>query len=230
MERNQTELQIIPADKKASSEALVKLGESQDMIKRVHAFIDENFMEGVDYGPADDRNPKNVLLKPGAEKVCRLFNLRIGFRKDEETASMIDIPNTVCYVCELFTPDGEKMGEGRGAETVGNAKRDVNKSIKIAEKRALVDAVLYTFALSEKYTQDRIKEQITLDSEKEKFREEIARMRSTVKSSLSTGQFIVNACETVLKEKSVQTIGALNRLKDAIKAGKIDLDSGQWKK
>jgi hypothetical protein len=226
----QTEIQIIPASKQVASETLVKLGDSREMIKRVHGFIDENFMEGVDYGPSDDRNPKNVLLKPGAEKVCRLFNLRIGFRKDDETASMIDIPNTVCYLCELFTTDGERIGEGRGAETVGNAKRDVNKAIKIAEKRALVDAVLYTFALSEKYTQDRIKEQLTLDSEKEKFRDEVAKMRTNVKSTLSTNQWIISAAETVLKEKNIQTLGALDRLKETIKAGKIDLDSGQWKR
>jgi len=226
----QTEMQIVPASKPITSEALVKLGDSAEMIKRVHGFIDENFTEGVDFGPADPRNPKPVLLKPGAEKVCRLFNLRITFRKDEETASMIDVPNTICYICELMTTDGEKIGEGRGAETVGNKARDVNKSIKIAEKCALIDAVLYTFALSEKYTQDLIKVKLTLDSEKEKFRDEVAQIRHNVKSSLSTNQWIVNACETVLKEKSVQTLGALERLRETIKAGKIDLDSGQWKR
>jgi len=226
----QTEIQIVPEPKPVMSEALVVLGDSAEMIKRVHSFIDENFMEGVDYGPADDRNNKNVLLKPGAEKVCRLFNLRIGFRKDEETASMIDIPNTICYICELFTTDGVVIGEGRGSETVGNAKRDVNKSLKIAEKRALVDAVLFTFALSEKYTQDMIKEKLTLDSEKDKFRDEVAQLRTNVKSAIGMNQWIVNACETVLKEKSVQTIGALERLRETIKAGKIDLDSGQWKR
>jgi len=225
----QIELSARSGDAMTSPEGMVRLGENQQMIARVHDFIKSNFIEGVDFGPADPRNPKPVLLKPGAEKVCRLFNLRITWRKDDDTASMIETPNTICYLCELWTPSGEKVGEGRGAETIGNKGRDANKAIKIAEKCALIDAALYTFALSEKYTQDMIVEKRTLDTEKEALRDHVETLRQRTKSDLSTNQWIVAACNAVLKTSTIQTLGALNKLKSAIESGRVDLVNGGLK-
>ena len=119
-------------------------------------YIDRNFHMGVDYGAADPRNPKPTLLKPGAEKVCRLFNTSPVWTMDRDTWEMLGSPkDLVCYKCQIKdNTTGRIVGEGRGAEKVGNKGRDANKAIKIAEKCALVDACLYTFMLSEKFTQD----------------------------------------------------------------------------
>ena len=119
-------------------------------------YIKRNFMEGTDYGPTDDRSAKPTLKKPGAEKICRLFNTRPVWRKDADTWQMLGEPaGTVCYVCEIIDNTSKAVvGEGRGAETLGAKKRDANKTIKNAEKCALVDAALYTFCLSEMFTQD----------------------------------------------------------------------------
>ena len=60
----------------------------------------------------------------------------------------------VSYVCTLMTRNGEVVGEGRGARSLKKDGGDANKAIKMAEKSALIDAVLRTGALSEVYTQD----------------------------------------------------------------------------
>jgi len=145
---------------------LATLGTAEDLRAKCEAFeakravvveyIKRSFIENTDFGPADPRNAKRTLLKPGAEKVCRLFNTRPTWRRDDETWEMLGKPaGTVCYVCEILdNTTGEIIGEGRGAETIGNKKRDANKTIKNAEKCALVDAALYTFCLSEMFTQD----------------------------------------------------------------------------
>ena len=46
------------------------------------------------------------------------------------------------------------VGEGRGARSLKKDGGDANKAIKMAEKSAMIDAVLRTGALSEVYTQD----------------------------------------------------------------------------
>jgi hypothetical protein len=119
-------------------------------------YIAESFVEGMDFGKAYEGSAKKTLLKPGAEKICRLFNTSPVWSKDEDTWEMLGRPNgVVCYICRIVdNVSGQTLGEGRGAGTVGDKKRDANKTIKIAEKCALVDAALYTFCLSEMFTQD----------------------------------------------------------------------------
>lgn len=122
----------------------------------VISYIKDNFAENVDFGPSDPRSNKKTLLKPGAEKICRLFGTRPTWRRDLDTWEMLGKPEgTVCYLCEIIdNATGKIIGEGRGAEKVGNKQRDANKAIKNAEKCAIVDAALYTFCLSELFTQD----------------------------------------------------------------------------
>jgi hypothetical protein len=42
------------------------------------AFVSAQMQQGIDYGTIPGTN-KPTLLKPGAEKLCRLFNLRPNF-------------------------------------------------------------------------------------------------------------------------------------------------------
>lgn len=119
-------------------------------------YIDRNFVQGIDFGPADPRNPKPTLLKPGAEKICRLFNTSPEWETDKDTWEMLGKPEgVVFYKCQIKDNNtGRIIGEGRGAEKIGTKQRDANKTVKNAEKCSLVDACLYTFMLSEKFTQD----------------------------------------------------------------------------
>lgn len=145
-----------------------KLKQVTEKQKVIDEFIKENFIEGCDFDVAYAGAAKKTLLKPGAEKICLLFNLEAKYYKDEETLSMLPDElqkGTICYVCELIDrKSGARIGEGRGACTLDEKSTydkykkvsvaKVNTSIKIAQKRAKVDAVLNTAGLSDRFTQD----------------------------------------------------------------------------
>jgi hypothetical protein len=134
-------------------------------------FVKKHLVKGTDYirihvvrgCPAEDkargscRNKyhfsKDVLAKPGQEKIFSLFQLTSELIQDEETLKMLDgTRNLVAYKC--IVKRGDKIvAEGRGAAIVGDNRRDVNATIKIAEKRARMDACL-SLGFSEYFAQD----------------------------------------------------------------------------
>ena len=161
--KDKTELIINTTDQSRGLQILGNKAELESRIEKyeearevILGYIDRNFVQGIDFGPTDDRSPKPTLKKPGAEKICRLFNTSPEWEIDRDTWEMLGKPEgVICYKCQIKdNATGRIIGEGRGAEKVGNKQRDANKSIKNAEKCALVDACLYTFMLSEKFTQD----------------------------------------------------------------------------
>ena len=118
--------------------------------------IVNDFKRGVDYDVIV-AGKKPVLLIPGADKVTFKFNLMATFKKDTELLEMTQIKGAIAFICELIDRrTGKKIGEGRGASIVGNGKNceSLNGAIKMAEIRAERDAVLRTFALRERFTQD----------------------------------------------------------------------------
>jgi len=138
-------------------------------------FISDHLKKGVDYGPihvagrnkcpepwncTQEKNPKHyskdTLFKPGSEKFVSLFHLKPRFRKDVETWEMLGSkPGIVAYICELYNGKGAFEGEGRGvASQVEEKDSTPNKLVKMAEKRAQLDAVLRTGGLSDFFTQD----------------------------------------------------------------------------
>jgi hypothetical protein len=138
--------------------AAVKLMTEQRKI--IKDFIQENLVDGVDYGVIDAVSKsgkafksKPTLYKPGMEKILSLFGLASELEKDVTTLEMLtNIPNLIAYKCTI-TRGGQKIAEGRGAAVVGDMSRDVNATIKIAEKRARMDACL-SLGFSEYFTQD----------------------------------------------------------------------------
>ena len=211
-----------------TEEMKARLDLNGERLKLVHEFIDEGFREGIDYGPADPRNPKKTLLKPGAERICKLFNTRPRWRMDEDTWKMLGSPaGTVCYLCEIVdNTTGEVIGEGRGAERVGNVSRDANKSIKIAEKCAIVDAALYTFGLSELFTQDGPPKK-DLDTAKSELTSMVEGLRNGIDSKLTNNRFIHAVISDVTKGSTLQTIGAVKAVRKAITDGLYDLATGE---
>lgn len=124
-------------------------------------YIDSELKENIDYGKikmtsksGKEYESKPSLFKPGSEKFCAIMHLRPTFEKDDDTWEMSGRQNGLfCYVCKLVNEKGEVVGEGRGAADV-NEKQNVNVAIKIAQKRAQVDAVIRTGQLSDFFTQD----------------------------------------------------------------------------
>jgi hypothetical protein len=134
-------------------------------------FITDHMKDGVDFGrihfsklcpnkyectyakqPSHFSKPS--LFKPGAEKFASLMHLRPTYKKDEDTWVMGgSVPGTFYYVCYLMKENGDIAGEGRGAASI-EEKGSPNVAVKLAQKRAKVDAVLSTGGLSDFFTQD----------------------------------------------------------------------------
>ena len=130
-------------------------------------------VEGVDYGKIPG-TPRATLLKPGAEKIMLAFGARpeyelvasevdhdreVTFQKKNWTGTSIGLYRYV-YKCRLVRVDGRKVGDADGScSTMENKYVDrprdcENTVIKMAQKRAMVAAVLNAFGLSNRFTQD----------------------------------------------------------------------------
>ena len=142
---------------KISEKAIEELKRQYDMFRELQRRVLE---EGVDYGwPAGKREGKPSLYKSGAEKLTRLFNLVPNF----ETLKLVEDENFIEYIfkCVLKTPNGLIVGEGFGAANSrekAHWRRDPwanqNTILKMAKKRAHVDAVLTGLGASNVFTQD----------------------------------------------------------------------------
>lgn len=119
----------------------------QDFIQKVAAIC----VEGKDYHIIQG---KKSLAKGGAEKIASIFQWVAKFVKDEETWDMIGKPTgTIVYMCYV-AKDGHTVGQGRGAAVLSKNAGDPNKTIKMAQKSAFIDAVLRASGLSDFFTQD----------------------------------------------------------------------------
>lgn len=98
---------------------------------------------------------KKSLAKGGAEKLASGFKLTAKFEIDKEAQKIFkNVPGIIAYRCKLYNDKNEFKGEGGGADTLGRNQNDPNKTIKMAQKRAYVDAVIRTTGLSDVFTQD----------------------------------------------------------------------------
>lgn len=124
-------------------------------------FVKAQMQKGVDYGTIPGTK-KPTLLKPGAEKLCRLFSLRPSY---ELLHFITDFDKPLFhyhYRCSLYRR-GEMVGQGDGCcNSMENKYQkqkykiyDLTNTIcKIAQKRALIAAVLSSCGASEFFTQD----------------------------------------------------------------------------
>lgn len=142
--------------------------------KEAATVIRDALEDGRDYGAIPGAGPKKVLLKPGAERLCVAFGVRPAY---EVVAYEADHDRVVGYhdrrrgdatsvglyryviKCKLER-DGVVVGEGVGScstmeqKYVSRPRDSENTVLKMAKKRALVDAVLGTLSLSDRFTQD----------------------------------------------------------------------------
>ncbi len=126
--------------------------------KLITQFIANHMKTGVDFGTIrfGGKESKPSLFKPGSEKFISLFKLTAVFEKDTDTWEMAGSESGVfAYRCLLLDSKKRMVGEGRGvSKLTEKAGWTINNAVKIAEKRAQIDAVLRTGALSDFFTQD----------------------------------------------------------------------------
>lgn len=138
--------------------------------KLIQEFIQENLVEGVDYGKIhvidscpdekrargscqkDYHYSKSILFKPGQEKIFSLFGITDELVKDQDAYDVLQVPGMVAYKCIMWRGKN-RVGEGRGAATLSESQNKPNSCIKKAEKRARMDAVL-SLGFSAYFTQD----------------------------------------------------------------------------
>lgn len=92
-----------------------------------------------------------TLWKSGAEKIARLLGLSVHFPNlnQYEIAGLHHQEiQTVVLKCELRTQAGTTVGEGTGARHLKQDGWDLNISIKMACKSAMIDAVIRTAGLT----------------------------------------------------------------------------------
>lgn len=134
--------------------------------KMMVSFVQQQMQQGIDFGVIPGTNNKPVLLKPGAEKLCRLFSL---YPQLELIQSITDFDKPLFhyhYRCTIYR-HGEPIGMGDGCCNSREKKYEkqqykvydlVNTISKIGQKRSMVAAVLVAVGASEFFTQDLLEE------------------------------------------------------------------------
>ena len=150
---------------------------------RLKQIVEEEMEEGVDYGLFKGY-AKAALLKPGAEKLCLAFGFSalsdvINRLEDWESGVFAYEIKVVLVHKETGVVEAEGLGSCNSKEASFKDKDVytlVNTILKIAKKRALVDAVLSALNASSIFTQDV--EDLSKEKEKEvKVEEELATKR-----------------------------------------------------
>lgn len=143
----------------------------RDQVNQIQALMQNALINGTHYGTVPGCGSKPTLLQPGAEKIALMFNWAADYEIDR---SDLDGGHREYDVkCELVSrATGEHVGCGVGLcstmESKYRYRRDrsgnraenpdiadvYNTVLKMAKKRAFVDAVKSTAAASDIFTQD----------------------------------------------------------------------------
>lgn len=135
--------------------------EAKERIVKLQEFVKTSMVHGVDYGSIDGFS-KPTLLKPGAEKLCDAF----GFSKTVDVINRIEQWDVGIFSYEVRVTLSNKVTAAVESEGIGscNSKETafryqdpftiVNTLLKMAKKRALIDAVLSATRASGLFTQD----------------------------------------------------------------------------
>ena len=140
---------------------VISLAEAQRRVAQLQQFVSECMKSGVDYGIVPGMN-KPTLLKPGAEKLCEIFGFAKGVEIIQQTEDF-DRPLFAYTVKVRLVSKNAGFTEAEGVGAANSrekkfAKQDAftiqNTLLKMAKKRALVDAVLSATRSSGLFGQD----------------------------------------------------------------------------
>ena len=153
-----------------------------DRVNIVHQVMEKVMQKGTHYGTVPGCGTRNVLLKPGADVLAMTFRLSPEYRVTRH--EMTDGHREYEVTCIMRGPDGCVIGEGVGSGSTMEKKyryrkdgggnqienadiADVyNTVLKMAKKRAHIDATLTCTGASDMFTQDMIDEDETKPARK----------------------------------------------------------------
>lgn len=133
-----------------------------DHYETMIAFVKAQMQKDIDYVVIPGTGSKPTLLKLGAEKLCRLFNVRSHV---ELVQLLVDFEKPLFhyhYRCWLYR-NGEMVGQGDDRCNSMDQKYQkqkyrifdlTNAICKFAQKRALIAAVLASCGASQFFMQD----------------------------------------------------------------------------
>lgn len=148
-------------DRDQRNEFKISLEEAKHKLMDLKKFHTEMMKEGVDYGNLPNTS-KKCLFKPGAEKLCSYYGFSIQFElmdkaEDYENRYMSYMIKVILINKCTGIVEAEGIGSCNNYETKYK-KQDVfnlaNTILKMAKKRAFVDAVLLATRSSDIFTQD----------------------------------------------------------------------------
>jgi hypothetical protein len=164
----------LEAPYQSNSDMAFSLEQARERISMLQNFIRDIMVEGVDYGSLPNTD-KRCLFKSGAEKLCDIF----GFSKKIEIISRVEDFEKGIFHYEVKAILINKRNDQVEAEGVGScnnmekkyktqdAYSVVNTILKMAKKRAFVDAVLSATRSSDIFTQD-VEDEGTFEGEKKR--------------------------------------------------------------
>ena len=106
--------------------------------------------------PKSQWQARPSLYKSGALFLVDLLRLKAEYTSDLDGWHMMGDPKgAFVRTCTLFSARGEKIGCGTGVFSIGDKRMDANAAMKMADKRALVAAVINSLAVcADLFTQD----------------------------------------------------------------------------
>lgn len=131
------------------------IAEANERRALLEQYVASNMKADSDY---HEIKGKKSLGKSGAEKICALFGVTIGI--SEHAKDLYEnLPEAVKQSGVLIMrtsllKNGEYIGSGIGGRNLKDDGGDLNKSLKMARKSSIIDAVISTFGLSGIFTQD----------------------------------------------------------------------------
>lgn len=140
----------------------ISLSESKTRWDDLEVFIKDQMHKDTDYGKIPGTGSKDTLFKSGAEKLMNIFGCYPEFSRQSTVEDHEKGYFFYGYKCVIRNKKtGVIMGEGIGScnskekkNWIANPWAAANTVDKMGQKRALVQAVLISFRLSAKFTQD----------------------------------------------------------------------------
>lgn len=154
------EIQVMPSSVSIiDSLNLNQVVNTMTKIGQMQAVLQKNLRQNHDFGVVPGTK-KPTLLKPGAEKILMLLGLRSEFEIADSTRDFENGFFQYQVRCRLYKNE-MLITEGLGACNTRESKYKKldpftidNTVLKMAKKRALVDATLLVASLSDIFTQD----------------------------------------------------------------------------
>lgn len=123
-------------------------------------WLKSNLRSGIDYMSVHTRRgwSKPFLTKAGSEKILGMLGCTPTFPNLDDWMERIrenaDQVKTIALRCDILSASGEIVATGAGARDVRHDMGDFNKTLKMVEKSAQIDATLRLGGLSEVFSQD----------------------------------------------------------------------------